>query len=225
MKRFFLFPFLLLICFSSAYAKNNFKKILIPNYDEFTDCKKDGDVRNNFILYKCNQKNPNTSFPLINENKIHITFVHNKAVNEMRGITLHTTSQMYLDCKLREIVYKTVDFKQIKNGKIIDEKITETEDQRTKYKITNKNDHKDAVELIQKYCPVKEGYERIGGTQFDFKNMLKRKEFRNVSTFNGFDYEYTMTFNCKKMLFGVNDEPSIPIKPKSLGDKLFKKVC
>tara|TARA_B100000941_G_scaffold170062_1_gene121171 strand:+ start:227 stop:616 length:390 start_codon:yes stop_codon:yes gene_type:complete len=129
---------------------------------------------------------------------------------------------MYLDCKNKEISYRTVDLKETKNGETIDKEITETDEQRTNYKI--KND-KNAIDVVKRNCPVREGYERIGVTQLDFKNALRRGNYRNISTFDGWDFDYTTTIDCKKILIGINDEADQPIKPKSVGYKIFKKVC
>ena len=195
---------------------------MVPTLNQFEDCQVDGEVRNNFTIYKCKEKDPNIEFPLISKDEIHIAFTHTKAVNEILNINLYTTSQMYLDCKNKEIAYRTVDFKETKNGVTIDKEITETDEQRTKYKIKKQ---KTAIDLVKRNCPVREGYERIGKDQYDFKNILKRGNYRNVSAFDGWDYDYTMTVDCKKILIGINDEADIPIKPKSVGYKIFKKVC
>lgn len=202
--------------------KNIYKKIAVPTLEQFKDCKEDGKVRNNFRFYKCNEKDPNIEFPLISKNEVHIAFTHTKAVNDILDITLYRTAQMYLDCKNKEISYRTVDLKETKNGETIDKEITETDEQRTNYKI--KND-KNAIDVVKRNCPVREGYERIGVTQLDFKNALRRGNYRNISTFDGWDFDYTTTIDCKKILIGINDEADQPIKPKSVGYKIFKKVC
>ena len=48
---------------------------------------------------------------------------------------------------------------------------------------------------------------------------------RRTSIFDGWDDEYTMTLDCKKLLLGINGPPKVAITPKSLGEEVFKKAC
>tara|TARA_B100000242_G_C42962588_1_gene446485 strand:- start:269 stop:946 length:678 start_codon:yes stop_codon:yes gene_type:complete len=204
--------------------KKTVQELPVPKKDQFHECKQmEKEEINSFVFFTCNEIDPVIDFPLVSENKVHVAFFLRKAVSELYGTTLYTTEQMLLDCENKEVIKKTIDFKETKNG--ISNNLRIKNPSGKGIKVTKSKKDKTARELIQKHCPVRKGYERIGTIQYDFKNILKRGKLRNVSSFDGWDWDFTTTIDCKKMIFGINDQPDTPIQPKSLGYSVFKKVC
>ena len=145
-----------------------------------------------------------------------------KAVDDIS--TLYNTYQMYLSCTNKEVSNRLVDSKETRNGKTIDLDFPEGINEKHKLK-SYKKEHEKMIMIYRENCPVREGYERFAANQYDFKNLIKKGNYRNISVFDGWDDEYTLTLDCKKLLMGINGEPEFAIPPKSLAEEVFKKAC
>ena len=228
MRKYFTLFITSIFCIACSNTnKNIYKEVAIPNLEQFQNCTEYGEVKNNFRQFRCSEKDLFTEFPLISEDELHLTFTLFKSVNEISNFSFYKTYQMYLSCNNKEVSNRLVDSKEIRNGETIDlDNIEISEGMKKKYKLKSYNKkHEKMIMVYRENCPVREGYERIAANQYDFKNLIKKGNYRNISVFDGWDDEYTMTLDCKKLLLGINGPPKVAITPKSLGEEVFKKAC
>ena len=225
MKRLLLAPFLFVLiagC-NTSKATSPIKEIEIPSINDFENCKATGNEKDSFVEFKCREKNIDFFLSKIEPNVIHISFSLYEERSKVDDKKVYIIDQFALDCKNKESLRRFVSAGFSIGGKATETKEVLKNTDWDRVKITNEDAF--AIKVFKKACPPKKGYEKINTTQFDFKNILKSGNRRNISAFNGWDYEYLLTLDCKKMLFGIDKEPQKPIRPKSLSAEVYKRVC
>lgn len=73
-------------------------------------------------------------------------------------------------------------------------------------------------------CPLRPGYSRVGNSILDLRNVVRNNDRVNISGYE-FDKEYLLTLDCRRLTFGIDEEPKTPIPPGSVVLEAYKKIC
>ena len=73
-------------------------------------------------------------------------------------------------------------------------------------------------------CPVRPGYSRVANSILDLQNVVRNSDRANVRGYI-FDKDYLLTLDCRRLTFGIDEEPKMPIPPGSVASEAYKKIC
>ena len=78
--------------------------------------------------------------------------------------------------------------------------------------------------LANLLCPLRPGFSKVGNTNLDLRSVIRNNDRANVRGYL-LDKDYLLTLDCRRLTFGIDAEPKIPISPNSGASEAFKKIC
>jgi hypothetical protein len=78
--------------------------------------------------------------------------------------------------------------------------------------------------IVKTRCPLRPGYSRVGSIILDLRNVVRNSDRANVRGYE-FDKDYLLSLDCRRLTFGIDEEPKTLIPPGSSALEAYKKIC